>query len=98
MLPGLASWISLIDGSRCASRVFRFIPASVVHKSVHSIGVASGHLLGRTPCGLSRVLREARGWLVPPWRGCRLDFDADLRLGAAASRVCDRYRHGVNAV
>jgi hypothetical protein len=46
------------------SLAFHSISPGLVHRSVHSFGAASGHLLGRAPCGLPRVLRDGKGC---PW-------------------------------
>jgi len=44
------------------SPAFRSISARLVHKSVHTVAMASGHLLGRAPYGLRRVLRDRRNF------------------------------------
>jgi len=55
MLPGQGSCLARVCASCLSSRAFRSIPARLVHKFVHTVGTASGHLLDRGTRGLPRV-------------------------------------------
>jgi hypothetical protein len=51
-----AIWLGRLSCSRplvwATSPAFCSISPGLVHKSVHTVGAAPGHLLGRAPCGL----------------------------------------------
>jgi hypothetical protein len=81
MLPGLGGCLARVCASFLASRAFRSIPARLVHNFVRTIGMASGHLLGRAPCGLSRVPRDGKGLARGPIEagGSRVGLPARAR-------------------